>query len=343
MIKSLTSLRGIFILFIFFHHCMNLYIGGGTMAVAFFFILGGFSMTLGYKDRVLLPEFSYKQYLIRRCIKFYPLHWLCLMTVLPLTLYNGITFITNAALVQSWIPIKSFYFSYNMVSWYLADTMFFALLFPFLFNGIVRMTTKGRIRFTVAMLVAYALIVILLPTDMYHAILYISPYVRTSDFVFGMLLAFVYLDLKEKTWTKNLFSHNGKIWMLTIILLIVLLVYESSLLTKSIRMIAPVFWPLVAMLIVLVSLLEENGGGILLQHHCLQRFGELSFTFFLTHQIVLRYLTIEFDHFHFDNTIMYIILSLVITIMVSLIVERYILKNVTQWLTKRIQPYMTVQ
>lgn len=44
MIKSLTSLRGIFILFIFFHHCMNLYPGGGSMAVTFFFVLGGFSM-----------------------------------------------------------------------------------------------------------------------------------------------------------------------------------------------------------------------------------------------------------------------------------------------------------
>lgn len=63
MIKSLTSLRGIFILFIFFHHCLNIYPGGGSMAVAFFFVLGGFSMTLGYKERVLNSEFSYKQYM----------------------------------------------------------------------------------------------------------------------------------------------------------------------------------------------------------------------------------------------------------------------------------------
>ena len=80
MIKSLTSLRGIFILFIFFHHCLDIYPGGGTMAVTFFFVLSGFSLTLGYKDRVLQPEFCYTQYITRRCIKFYPLHWLCLLS-----------------------------------------------------------------------------------------------------------------------------------------------------------------------------------------------------------------------------------------------------------------------
>lgn len=66
MIKSLTSLRGIFILFIFFHHCLHLYPGGGTMAVAFFFVLGGFAMTLGYKDKIMKEDFNYKQYLTRR-------------------------------------------------------------------------------------------------------------------------------------------------------------------------------------------------------------------------------------------------------------------------------------
>ena len=40
MIKSLTSLRGIFILFIFLHHA-GVYVGGGSMAVAFFFVVSG--------------------------------------------------------------------------------------------------------------------------------------------------------------------------------------------------------------------------------------------------------------------------------------------------------------
>ena len=141
MIKSFTSLRGVFIFFIFLHHCMNLYLGGGSMAVTFFFVLGGFVLTLGYKDKVLQPDFSYKQFILRRCIKFYPLHWICLGVALILsvsTMQFGLKDVPilflNAALVQTLIPIGKVYFSFNAVSWYLADTMFFALVFPYIFK-----------------------------------------------------------------------------------------------------------------------------------------------------------------------------------------------------------------
>lgn len=135
MIKSLTSLRGIFILFIFFHHCLNLYPGGGSMAVTFFFVLGGFAMTLGYKDKITSKDFDYKQYLTRRCIKFYPLHLLCILAVMPLA-FLSFTWLdvpklaVNAVLLQTWVPIQKWYFSFNWVSWYLANTMFFAVVFP---------------------------------------------------------------------------------------------------------------------------------------------------------------------------------------------------------------------
>ena len=81
------------------------------MAVAFFFVLGGFAMTLGYEKRVRSSEFNYKDYIVRRFIKFYPLHWLCLLAVLPLALWNfnwiaipG--FLINAVLLQTWIPVQ---------------------------------------------------------------------------------------------------------------------------------------------------------------------------------------------------------------------------------------------
>ena len=49
--NNLTVLRGIFIIMIVLHH-LNLYEGGGTLGVAFFFMLGGFALSLGYYDKV---------------------------------------------------------------------------------------------------------------------------------------------------------------------------------------------------------------------------------------------------------------------------------------------------
>lgn len=263
MIKSLTSLRGIFILFIFFHHCHNLYLGGGSMAVTFFFVLGGFSMTLGYKDRVPKPEFCYKKFIAKRFIKFYPLHWLCLIAILPLACYSFNIwqipiFVTNAALLQSWIPIKDVYFSFNAVSWYLADTVFFAVLFPLIFKLIVTSSTKGRVALALLMAIIYAVVAILLPVEKYHAILYISPYMRLTDFVFGIYLALLYYKLKEqpaKWWNGNV---SGQ---LIVFSMIVLLVVESCILPENAKMVAPVYWILVAAVILTASLIRRARGG----------------------------------------------------------------------------------
>lgn len=344
MIKSLTSLRGIFILFIFFHH-LDMYEGGGTMAVAFFFVLGGFVMTLGYKDKVTIDDFNYRQYLIRRCIKFYPLHWLCILSIIPLALlsfrWDDIPkLFLNAALLQTWVPIQKWYFSFNFVSWYLANTMFFAVVFPFFFKWISGASPKGRVTIAVTLAVAYVVMVLLIPEEKYHAILYISPYMRLMDFVFGIFLALVYLILKERQSVAKL---NNAVSQFAIIALIVLLVVESCLLPENATLFAPVYWAPLAFLLLIATLSEQRWGGQKwLQNRWLQRLGELSFVIFMVHQIILRYSTAVFDKIlHIKNDVIYVVFTLTLTIIVSIVVDKYILKPITQWLTKRIQPSMT--
>ena len=262
MIKSLTSLRGIFILFIFFHHCLNIYPGGGSMAVTFFFVLGGFAMTLGYKDKIESEGFDYKQYLTRRCIKFYPLHWLCILTVLPLVLLSFTwldvpKLMLNAALLQTWIPLKGVYFSFNAVSWYLANTMFFAVVFPFVFRWIAGASPKGKGLIAAVMAIIYVVVAVMIPEEKYHAILYISPYMRLLDFMLGIFLALGYLKLKERPMEK----WNNAVCQIAIVSLIVLLVVESCILSENTTLFAPVYWIPVALLILIASLSERVGGG----------------------------------------------------------------------------------
>ena len=265
MIKSLTSLRGIFILFIFFHHCLDLYPGGGSMAVAFFFVLGGFGLTLGYKDRVMSQDFNYRQYLTKRVIKFYPLHWICLLAALPLALLAFSikqlpVLAVNAALLQTWIPIKGIYFSFNAVSWYLADTMFFAVVFPFLLKWIVNATAKGKTLIALGIAVIYAVVAVLIPADMHHAILYISPYMRLTDFILGIYLALAYQSIKDKPITILKSKVFAEVFVFA---LIALLVLESCVLSEDTVLFAPVYWPLVALLILVASLSSGTGGGVL--------------------------------------------------------------------------------
>lgn len=347
MIKSLTSLRGIFILFIFFHHCMDIYPGGGSMAVAFFFILSGFSMTLGYREKVLKPDFSYRQYITRRCLKFYPLHWICLLLAVPLALMSFRwmiipVFFINAGLLQTLIPLKWVYFSFNAVSWYLADTLIFALFFPILVRWIIKATSKGRLYISIVVAILYIALGVIIPPEWYHYVLYICPFVRLTDFVFGIFLALGYFELRERGisfWNKSMFCQ------IIICFLIVFLVVESCLLSDNARMFAPVYWLPVALVILIASFSNTNGGGyVLLENKMLCRLGELSFTIFLTHQLIIRYSSILFEKvFSIDNKIIFALFTLTLTIFVSVVFERFILNPITQWLTKKIQPSMTVR
>ncbi len=345
MIKSLTALRGIFILFIFFHHCLDLYQGGGTLAVTFFFILGGFCMTLGYKDKVLNPSFSYIKFIKGRCSRFFPLHWLCLVASIPLIILFHAElrqlwiFPVNALLLQSWIPIKDVYFSYNWVSWYLADTMFFSVMFPYFLRMILTLSNKGKIVFSVLITVLYILLALLLPVEKYHSFLYISPIIRSTDFILGIFLAMLFLRLKEnpvKWATKTIMGQ------LISVVLVVLLVVESCLLPEIVTWFAPVYWILVCLLILIASLSCENGGGKFWENKLLQRLGELSFPIFLIHQLVLRYSSLIFEKLlHIDNKLIFIVYTLTVTVVLSYLVDYYILKTITQWIKRKFQTSMT--
>lgn len=265
MIKSLTALRGVFILFIFFHHCLDIYPGGGSMAVTFFFVLGGFSMTLGYKDKVCMPDFCYRQYLTKRCIKFFPLHWICLLAVLPLTgfpfgLRKGLFFVANAGLMQTLLPIKDLYFSFNSVSWYLADTLFFAVLFPCVLRFIISASLRNRFIFLTSAIVFYLLVSFVLPQRDYHAFLYICPYLRLVDFIIGIYLALLFICIRPKSFKISLL-WDGTTGLVLLFVLIIMLVAESCFLGKGIRLIAAFYWPLVALIILMASICDSSGGG----------------------------------------------------------------------------------
>lgn len=342
MIKSLSSLRFVFILFIFLHHCRG-YVGGGSMGVAFFFVLGGFCMALGYKEKVLRDDFKYSQYLTRRLIKFYPLHWLCLFAVIILAAITSIpvtgggrfsSFLLNFSLLHSWVPIKEVYFSYNSVSWYLANTIFFAVVFPVIFKWILRTTNCGRICFASVLAITYIATVLLIPSEEWHAILYVSPYIRLTDFVFGIYLALAYNKIKETQWSQKTFG-NGTINMLLTIIAIALLVVESVILGNY-QLVAPLYWPLIAIVIITTTLSNQSGGMFtVLENRWLVRFGDSSFTFFMIHTIVLKFAKIKIP-----GSVLY---CFVLIVLLTFLIDRFILPPITRWLTKKLQPSMTAR
>ena len=148
MIRSFTGWRYIFAVAIFMHHYQidgkSVLQAGGAIGVTFFFILSGFLLAYGYKKRLMTREISTSDFYKARAVKLYPLHILCLPAVFLLVIRIFVTAdlpkaVLNLFLLQSWVPSPDYYMSYNAVSWFLSDELFFYLMFPFvlpvLLNG----------------------------------------------------------------------------------------------------------------------------------------------------------------------------------------------------------------
>lgn len=263
MIGAFNSLKGILALMIFVHH-LGLYKGGGSLAVAVFFMLGGFLSTLGYKEKVLSDSFNYKNYLIGKAVKFYPMHWLLLLVAVPLILYGGHHLLKNlcilginASLLQSWIPIQTIYFSGNAVSWYLSDTLAFVAVFPFILRWMLSGSKQSKILVASCIAVIYILFWFLLPQDYTHRFFYINPIFRVVDYIVGMAAALCYLYLIDNLCVKEWVSkHLLQLNLLACVCFAVLIAISFA--NEQVVLHSAVYIPISAIFLVIIAL---TGGG----------------------------------------------------------------------------------
>ena len=269
MIHSLTGWRYVFAVVIFLHHYLidgkSALQAGGTIGVTFFFILSGFLLAYGYKERLLAREISFASFWKSRAIKLYPLHILCfaaifLFSIRSFTVTDLPKAVLNLFLLQSWVPLSEYYMSYNAVSWFLSDELFFYLMFPFVLP--LLLNTSGR-KITIGVgifAILYATAVLLIPLDHYHAYFYINPLFRFADFVFGILI-FRLFDRRKQVAVGHVFwAEAGAILMIFVTFLL------FDYIPKPYHYCSVIFWVPIA---ILVYVFASTSLSVNYPHHAL--------------------------------------------------------------------------
>lgn len=111
--------------------------GGGTEAVAIFFVLSGFVEAI--HDHASITGNAWKG-VYKRYRKLKPLHIFFLVLSIPTHIVilmkapinSFLSLIANILLIQSWFPDEAIWLGYNGVSWFLST-----LLFLSLFSGVL--------------------------------------------------------------------------------------------------------------------------------------------------------------------------------------------------------------
>ena len=380
MIHSLTGWRYVFAVVIFLHHYLidgkSALQAGGTIGVAFFFILSGFLLAYGYKERLLAREISFASFWKSRAIKLYPLHILCfaaifLFSIRSFTVTDLPKAVLNLFLLQSWVPLSDYYMSYNAVSWFLSDELFFYLMFPFVLPLLLNTSGRKIIIGVGIFAILYATAVLLIPLEHYHAYFYINPLFRFADFVFGILIFRLFDQRKQVAVGHVFWAEAGAILMIFVTFLL------FDYIPKPYHYCSVIFWVPIAILVYVFAStslsvnypppscptppvapcahnilfkstelrrrnvqFQTGRKGIfsqILSSHAMRLFGEASFCFYLIHQpfiLVGRALAakVGLD----TNNLLAMLVFLVLTTFFSVICLKYIERPITQWLKSKL-------
>lgn len=332
MIKPLTSLRFLFAFMVFASHLSFLnksesnvlrwiydsVFREGYIGVSFFFILSGFILAYNYQDGILKKQKSKRTFYQARFARIFPLHILTLILSIPLTYSvfiqnKSLWFsqaLTNLTLTQSYIPIKGIYFSFNAPSWSISDEMFFYLVFPFLILLIPKIRNYKN-TFIFSIIAIIPLLTLVIPENYYHQIFYINPFTRVVDFIIGIFIFNIY-----QTFTRKERSINyNYLEISAILLLLVFFLFHQSI--AQVARYSFYYWIPMGYLIFSFSF-QKGRISKFLSRKTLIHLGEISFGFYMFHQLVLRYFSIiNGKILHIENDILIVIITFTISLAVS--------------------------
>lgn len=281
--------------------------------VTFFFVLSGFILTYSYSH---LSGYSQAgRFLWARVARVWPVHIVTTGIFLFLWLVvfpTGLTVnlgeaLANTFLLQSWALLPSYYFSMNGVSWTLSVEMFFYALFPFLIVGFDK---RWPMLLALSMILAcaciYAASYMGLPsysgTDEITtaSLVYIFPPARLFEFVLGMVAGHYFIRFGQAVYTSRLSGTAGAaglaiiVWSGMTVPDIGWIMHAKGEIGDALKgwITVSAAAPLFALGIFLLA----SSKGIVtraLSIKPLVLLGEISFSVYLTHQLIIRSMAIN--------------------------------------------------
>ena len=321
-LPTLTSLRFFAALMIFAFHLREfapsetLYAlaPGMLHGVSFFFVLSGFVLTHVYFGRGVPSATFYRA----RIARIVPLHWACmglLVAALPPLWACGQrlstpdaagAFVLKALLLDAWVPLRSVQSSWNIVSWSISAEMAFYAAFPWLCRLMARrpaltLAGAGLVSLGVAPLGAAWGWPVFSPDGTRPSLVQWGcdlPLARGFEFVLGMAACRLWreriapLRLSTACWTA---IEAGALGMIGVWLALIAPAWIAGA-----QGVAFVWLRASGSCLPFAALILALAGGRGLVGRALAaplpvKLGEVSFAFYLVHDIVLRVLAYHFN------------------------------------------------
>ncbi|WP_308873710.1 acyltransferase family protein [Thiothrix subterranea] len=266
-------------------------IGGGPIAVSYFYVLSGFIMAIAYyRPEQPQQAFATRRYWWARIARIYPVYLLALLLMIAAKYQTvgsePLTVALSVSMLQAWIP--GYPITLNTPGWSLSVEAFFYLCFPLLILLVKRyplsnLTLAAGILWLVTQLghgillntEAYA------PRGLLHDFIFYNPLMHLNTFMIGFIAGAWLRTGRLNRFSAPLINISGL--LLVSVLIIGLLISRKTLIDASgiafdytNGLIAPLF-------LLFIVLLALNTGKIsqCLQHKWLVLLGEASFSLYI--------------------------------------------------------------
>lgn len=295
--------------------------------VSCFFVLSGFILSYSYPT--LDGMAKTKRFFLARVARIWPAHLvgICLViAILGASIWQPVggrcpwITLANITMVHAWIPQARSYFSLNAPSWSISTEMFFYLCFPLLISRWSQTWKQKMIVCTLAVLASQGIALAMKSNgaseDIIHWILYINPMARLFEFVLGMFAFGIYQRYKTSL-TREVTSKEATLLECVALSLIAVNLLTmptitgcwSGHLTDQVHL----YWaryaggaPLYAFLIFVLAL-NKGIMARILSAPALVLLGEISYSLYLIHWIVLQKYSYLSDHLAgVPNIVLYI-------------------------------------
>jgi peptidoglycan/LPS O-acetylase OafA/YrhL len=291
-LDSLTSLRFGAALAVFLLHARLPHTGlladPGRAGVSFFFVLSGF--VLGWSHR---PGTDAVVFWRRRAARVLPAYLVALLAGVGVTLLvddpvpGGLwPAVADAALLQSWVPTREVYLSHNSPGWSLSAEAFFYLLFPLLVLPVLHLSRARRRVLQALLLLAVVGVAAVAsaalprtgaqPDSVVAWATQFLPLTRLLEFVVGLTLVG---EVRDGT--------ARRVPLRVAVAVAVAAYLLAGLDPVGLGLVAVTLLPF-CLLLVVAAHGDLRAGAPVLRARPLVRLGEISFCFYLVHQLVVR-------------------------------------------------------
>ncbi|CAN0628007.1 exopolysaccharide production protein ExoZ [Burkholderia multivorans] len=309
--------------------------------VSLFFVLSGFILFHVYGETVENGRMS--QFFLARFARVWPMHIATVFMFMVLMkphfrLPEWSIVLSNITLVQSWIPLPRYNFSFNGVAWSISAEFAFYLLFPFLASNFSKtwywkwMISAVVVVLTIALCQIYGV-------NSYDptvndvstfTLLYTNPVARVMEFISGMVAYLIFKKISQRNFDA-LVATIIEVALIAAISAVIVYwrpIYDAA--SHVSRAFADWqkfcgLFPLYSALILMFAV-GRGRVSVFMKNRIFVYLGEASFAVYMVHQIINNFWVNHFQGMMRSNMavffISYLIVAMVVAVMGYQFIER---------------------